>query len=58
MAGMIGTISASAASKTFSETRLMLGGQSRKTYSYSLKGLITRFRRFVFAPSSARSMWR
>ena len=36
VAGMIGTSSASAASNTLSDTSEMLGGQSRKMYSYSL----------------------
>src|SRR5205085_12086000 len=43
--GMIGTSRASAALKTFSDRREMLGGQSRKTWWYRLaKGRTTRAR--------------
>jgi uncharacterized membrane protein YbhN (UPF0104 family) len=61
VAGTLGTSSASAASNTFSDTSEMLGGQSRKTRSYSVcNDSITRRRRRVgfLNPSRARSMCR
>ena len=61
VAGMIGTSSASATSKTFSDTSEMLGGQSRNVYSYSpssgARTLRSRLVGFLASPS-ARSMWR
>ena len=60
--GMIGTSRTSAACMTFSETREMLGGQSRNTWSYSpARGLSSWAMRRVglaFVPPSSRSMLR
>jgi hypothetical protein len=60
--GMSGTSRTSAACMTFSETREMLGGQSRKTLSYSLASgrsnwAILRVG-FLSAPPRSRSMLR
>jgi hypothetical protein len=60
--GMIGTSRTSAACMTFSDTREMLGGQSRNTLSYSpARGLSSSAILRVglpSAPPSSRSMFR